>query len=350
MIDDQIEIPELVEQFELFPGTRYMGSKNKIINDLWAILKDIEFNSFLDVFAGSNVVSYFMKTQGKSVITNDFLSISYYSSKAIIENSEVTISDADLDLLLSQDSNESFISDTFKDLYFTDDENAFLDKTRSNISDLDNEYKKAIAISALVRACMKKRPRGIFTFVGHRYDDGRKDLKKSLKDHFIDNIEIFNQAVFNNSKDCESLNLYSQEISKTADLVYLDPPYYSPKSDNDYVRRYHFVEGLAKNWKGLEIQEHTKTKKFKSYVSPFSKKELAFKAFHSLIEQHKNSIIAISYSSNSLPTKQELKEILQEYKKEVEVYEIDHTYSFGNQNDKIGNQANRVKEYLFIGK
>ena len=350
MIEEQVEISEFVEQFEHFPGTRYMGSKNKIINDLWAIIKDLEFNSFLDVFAGSNVVSYFMKTQGKRVITNDFMSISYYSSKAIIENSEVQISDADLDLLLSYNSKESFISETFKDLYFTDDENAFLDKIRSNIYHLENEYKKAIAISALVRACMKKRPRGIFTFVGHRYDDGRKDIKKTLKDHFIDNIEIFNCAVFNNSEACEALNLNSQKISKTADLVYLDPPYYSPKSDNDYVRRYHFVEGLAKNWKGLEIQEHTKTKKFKSYMSPFSKKDSAFNAFHSLIEQHKNSIIAISYSSNSLPTKQELKEILQEYKEDVEVHEIDHTYSFGNQNDKIGNKANRVKEYLFIGK
>jgi len=27
------------------------------------------------------------------------------------------------------------------------------------------------------------------------------------------------------------------------DLVYIDPPYYSPYSDNEYVRRYHFVDG-----------------------------------------------------------------------------------------------------------
>ena len=350
MINNQIEIEEFIDQFDLFPGTRYMGSKNKIIYDIWHYLEEIEFDSFLDVFAGSNVVSYFMKTKGKKIITNDFMAISYFTSKAIIENTSTRISESDLLLLLETPSNESFISETYKDLYFTDEENQFLDLVRANIELLDNDLKKSIAISALTRACMKKRPRGIFTYIGHRYDDGRKDIRKSLKDHFIDNVHDFNNAVFDNEKNCEANNKLSQELEKTADLVYLDPPYYSPKSDNDYVRRYHFVEGLAKRWEGLEIQEHTITKKFKSYQSPFSKRETAFEAFHSLIEKHKNSVIAISYSSNSIPTKEELTDILKEYKRDVVVYEIDHTYSFGNQNHKKGNKANRVKEYLFIGK
>lgn len=350
MNNDQIEIKEFVDQFERFPGTRYMGSKNKIIFDLWHYLQEIEFDSFLDVFAGSNVVSYFMKSKEKKVVTNDFMAISYFTSKAIIENNSTRITQEDLMFLLENPSNESFISETYKDLYFTDEENQFLDQVRANIELLENEYKRALAISALTRACMKKRPRGIFTFIGHRYDDGRKDIRKSLKDHFIDNIRDFNNAVFDNETTCEANNELSQKLDKTADLVYLDPPYYSPKSDNDYVRRYHFVEGLAKRWEGLEIQEHTITKKFKSYQSPFSKRNTAFDAFHSLIEKHKDSVIAISYSSNSIPTKEELTNILKEYKNDVIVHEIDHIYSFGNQGNKIGNKSNRVKEYLFIGK
>lgn len=350
MINNQLDIPEFVDQFVHFPGTRYMGSKNKIIQELWNIFKEIEFKSFLDVFAGSNVVSYFMKTKGKKVITNDFMSVSYYISKAIIENSNTYLSKKDLLFLLETPSSDSFISETFKDLYFTDEENQFLDQIRANVEFLDNDIKKSIAISALVRACMKKRPRGIFTFIGNRYDDGRKDIRKSLKDHFVDNVQDFNNAIFDNGKKCEAYNQLSHELDKTADLVYLDPPYYSPRSDNDYVRRYHFVEGLAKKWKGLEIQENTITKKFKSYQSPFSKRESAFEAFHSLIHNHKESIIAISYSSNSIPTKDELLGILKEYKKDVIVHEFDHTYSFGNQNHKTGNKFNRVKEYLFIGK
>ena len=349
MNNAQLEIEAFVDQFSHFPGTRYMGSKNKIIHKIWNILKDYEFNSFFDAFAGSNVVGYFMKSKGKEVISNDFMKISYITAKSIIENSNIRLGDKDVDFLLSNKNKENYISNTFKDLYFTDQDNRFLDKIRFNISLLDDEYKQAIALSSLVRACMKKRPRGIFTFVGHRYDDGRNDIKKSLKDHFIDNVTAFNNAVFDNDTHCTAHNSLTQKLNIKADLVYFDPPYFTPNSDNDYVRRYHFVEGLAKNWEGLEIQEHTKTKKFKSYRSPFSKKEEAYTAFTNLIRQHKNSMIAISYSSNSFPTKEEMIKIIEKYKDTVVVHEIDHLYSFGNQNHKAGNGFNRVKEYLFIG-
>lgn len=115
------------------------------------------------------------------------------------------------------------------------------------------------------------------------------------------------------------------------------------------MRRYHFVEGLVKNWEGVKIQEHSAVKKFESYKSPFAKKETAYSAFESLFRRYQNSIIPISYSSNCYPTKDELTEMLQKYKAKVEVHEINHTYSFGNHNHKIGNKNNRVKEYIFIG-
>lgn len=338
------------DKFSYFPGTKYMGSKNKIIEQMWDILKEYDFDGFLDAFAGSNVVSYFMKCKGKQVLTNDFMTLSYTQSKAIIENKDVLLDDETVQFLFNNKNDSDYISKQFKGLYFSDDDNNFLDKTRFNISLLKNEYKRAIALSCLVKACMKKRPRGIFTFVGHRYDDGRKDMKLSLKEHFINNVEVFNQAIFHNGTECKAHNVYTSKLKIDADLVYLDPPYFSLKSDNDYVRRYHFVEGLVKNWEGLEIQEHTKTKKFKSYKSPFSKKAETYSAFENLIESYQNSIIAISYSSNSIPVKSEMVDLLRKYKKDVVVHEIDYLYSFGNQNHKIGNRANRVKEYLFIAK
>jgi len=347
MIKKQLEIEEFVDQFSYFPGTRYMGSKNKIIHDIWDILKEYEFKSFFDAFAGSNVVGYFMKSKCKKVFTNDFMKISNIMAKAIIENSNAQLDSNDMDFLLNNTNKESYISKTFKGLYFADKDNRFLDKVRFNISLLNDEYKQAIALSALVRACMKKQPRGIFTFVGQRYDDGREDIRKSIQDHFIDNVTIFNKAVFDNGNFCKAYNSLIEKLNIEADLVYFDPPYFSPNSDNDYVRRYHFVEGLAKNWNGLEIQEHTKTKKFKSYKSPFSKKEETYNVFESLIKQYSNSMIAISYSSNSLPTKDQMIGILEKHKNKVKVHEIDHLYSFGNQKNR--NKFNRVKEYLFVG-
>jgi len=345
----QLQIEQFVDQFKKFPGTKYMGSKNKIIYDIWELVKDLDFASFFDAFAGSNVVGYFFKCKGKQVITNDFMTLSYVQSKAIIENSNTLVDENEINFLLNNQNNANFIQDKFKGIYFTNSENSFLDKVRYNISLIGNVNKQALALSALVRACMKKRARGIFTYVGHRYDDGRKDLQKSLEQHFIESINLFNNAVFDNEKSNKAHNNEIEKIKVNSDLVYFDPPYYTPNSDNDYTRRYHFVEGLVKNWNGLKIQEHTKTKKFKSYVSPFSKIESAYTAFDNLVKKFKESIIVISYSSNSLPTKEEMIEIIGKYKNEVIVHEIDHVYSFGNQNHKKGNHFNRVKEYLFIG-
>lgn len=346
----QLDIEIFTDQFSYFPGTRYMGSKNKIIGEIWNFLKDFEFDSFLDCFAGSNVVGYYLKCRGKKVYTNDFLTFSYINSKSIIENSSVLLNQDDIDLLLKENENPGFIQNTFRDIFFSEEENKFLDRVRFNIMSIKDEYKYSLALSALVRACLKKRSRGVFTFVGERYDDGRSDMKKSIETHFLESISIYNKAVFDNGNKNVAFNQRSEDFSLTPDLVYFDPPYYTPKSDNDYVRRYHFIEGLVKNWEGIIIQEKSKVKKFESYKSPFAKKETAYTAFEELFKKFKSSIIAISYSSNCYPTKEELAAMLLKYKNDVIVHEIDHTYSFGNQNHKIGNKNNHVKEYLFIGK
>ncbi len=348
MASKEVKTDILNDQFKLFPGTRYMGSKNRIIRVIGEILMEYDFDSFYDAFAGSNIVGYLFKSLGKRVITNDFLALSYTGSKAIIENSDQRLSQEDLCFLLNNPSSQNFITDKFKGLYFEDHDNLFLDKVRSNINQLDSEHKKALALSALTRSCIKKRPRGVFTYTGNRYDDGRQDMKLTLEEHFLLNVKLFNNAVFDNQKTCKSLNGLTEGLDVIADLVYLDPPYFTPNSDNDYVRRYHFVEGLVKNWEGIILQEHTKTKKFKSYSSAFSKRIETYKAFESLIERFRNSILAISYSSNSKPDKKELVAMLSKYKSKVFVHEIDHLYSFGNQNHKIGDNANRVKEYLFV--
>ena len=41
--------------------------------------------------------------------------------------------------------------------------------------------------------------------------------------------------------------------------------------------------------------------------------------------------------------------IMAKHKSHVEVIPIDYKYSFGNQANKVGNNKNDVKEYLFVG-
>lgn len=346
----KVKSEPLSDQVSLYPPTRFMGSKRKLLGEIWNVASRFEFDSVVDLFSGSGIVGYMFKSHGKTVISNDYMAMSATFTKAMVENNTVTLPIAEAEkLLIKQGEVDHFVSDTFKDLYYTDEENELIDILRTNIAAIDDQYKKAIAMTALIRACTKKRPRGIFTYTGHRYDDGRKDLQKSLSQQFLEAVEAVNNAVFDNHKTNKSVNgdAMALEVEKP-DLVYIDPPYYSPLSDNEYVRRYHFIEGLARDWKGVEIQEHTKTKKFKSYPTPFSTKNGAYDAFDKLFNKFSDSILIVSYSSNSLPTQEDMVELMKKYKKHVEVVPVDYKYAFGNQAD-AKTHRNSVQEYLFIG-
>ena len=341
--------PQL-DQVVKYPKTRYMGSKRKLINVIWDAASRFDFDSVLDLFSGSGIVGYMFKAHGKRVFSNDYMHMSTMFAKAMIENNSVKLTEKEARALLKRNGKcDSFVEEKFRGLYFADVENRQIDTLRCNIARIKGEYKRAIAMAALVRACTKRRPRGLFTYTGLRYDDGRRDLRIPFDMMFLEAVEAINGAVFDNGKENKAFNGDAMEVNvKSPDLVYVDPPYFTPGSDNEYVRRYHFLEGLARDWKGVEIQENTETKKFKSYPTPFSTRDGASSAFDMLFRKFKNSILIVSYSSNSLPTKDEMIELMKKYKANVEVIPIDYRYHFGNRSDgKV--KRDHVQEFLFIG-
>ncbi len=159
------------EQMKLFPATRYMGSKSKLLEHIWSASSQFSFDSVIDLFSGSGVVSYMYKTHGKAVISNDYMAMDSVITKALIENSKTTLSLNEAEKLTTIDTpTDDFVSDTFRGIYYSDEDNRFIDVVRTNIALMDDPYKKAIAMEALIRTCIKKRPRGIFTYVGEIYN------------------------------------------------------------------------------------------------------------------------------------------------------------------------------------
>ena len=285
----------LPTQVQRYPSTRFMGSKEWLLPYIWDLARSFEFDSVLDLFSGSGAVGYMFKAQGKQVFSNDYMAMCAAPAIAMIENDGVLLEDDEVDMLLSTNKlGDNFVQKTFADLYYSEQENALIDVIRANMKGVRNRYKRAIALSALIRACLKKRPRGVFTYVGQRYDDGRMDLRVSLEQHFRSSVSIINKAIFDNGKHNSARRGDAMTVRWHPDLVYIDPPYYSPYSDNEYVRRYHFVEGLACDWQDVTMQWHTKTKKFKSYPTPFSSALGAQQALGRLFHRFRDSIIIVS--------------------------------------------------------
>src|SRR3990172_9432101 len=136
-----------------------------------------------------------------------------------------------------------------------------------------------------------------------------------LEQHFVAAVELFNDAVHSNGMLNSAYNedVFGLSLQDPPDLVYIDPPYVSPLSDNDYIRRYHFVDGFAR-----------------------------------LFDRYRDSILAVSYSSNGIPSRDELVDLLKAYKRNVVVHEEGHRYSFGTHGHRVGSNRNQVVEYLFI--
>ena len=163
LVDDQEEL-----SIKNFPSTRYQGSKRKIIPWIWTCLKEIDFSSALDVFGGTASVSYLLKQMGKRVTYNDYLRFNWLIGTALIENDNIRLADAEIDAAFRCSGSVQcrFVQQTFKGIYFTNDENVWIDRTIAHIGGLPNgvhsKYKKALLYYALFQSCLIKRPFNLF--------------------------------------------------------------------------------------------------------------------------------------------------------------------------------------------
>lgn len=332
-----------------FPELRYMGSKHRLLPWIHSVLDTLDFETASDPFVGTGSVSYLLKAMGKRIIASDFLNFPTTLATATIENSRLHLDGPTLKRILGPVKNApDFIERTFSGVFYTRPDLRFLDRISHTIEKLEHPHHKALARAALFRSCLKKQPRGVFTFTGNRYDDGRRDLRISIEEHFLEQVEVFNAIVFDNGR-CHTVrraNVFDLN-PRGVDLVYLDPPYVPRADDNCYVKRYHFLEGLSCYWRGLEIMKETKVKKITKPFTPFSYRRTAIEAFDRLFHKYRKSIIVLSYSSNGFPHKDELEGMLRRYKRNVLTYEKPHRYHFGTH--QMVKRA-EVNEYLIVGR
>lgn len=337
------------------PSTRYVGSKQKIVDWIWESIADLEFESFLDLFGGSGIVGYVAKINGKEVIYNDYLKFNHQIGKAIIENNREILTNEDLIFILSEHDFKypSFIQDTFSEVYFTDEENRWLDIVITNISKLSNEHKKALAYYCLFQSCIRKRPYNLF----HRKNlyirlakvkrsfGNKTTWETPFEKHFKEFAQEVNKLILDNQKNNLSINYnalaFPKEIS--ADLVYIDTPYFSAHSNigTDYRDFYHFLEGICnyENWEE-KIDKKSKHLRLKKEKTIWENKNEIHSGFENLFKRFKDKIIVVSYRSNGVPSEEEMINLLKKYKKNIKVYRKNFKYALSH---------NGCEELLFVG-
>lgn len=326
----QAELPLEVQKAPVFPSTRFQGSKAKLVDWIWDSIENLHFDTALDAFGGTGAVSHLLKRRGKQVAYNDSLRFNYFIGSALVENSSQVLSDEDVEWLLGRHHGIKYpdvIQRLFHAIYYTDEENAWLDQTVTNIRRIANPYKQAIAFFALFQACIVKRPFNLF----HRKNlyVRFRDVKRSFGNkvtwdkpfdewfrHFV--IEA-NRAVFDNGRDNKALNLDPLQIPGDFDLVYIDTPYISSKGVGvDYLHFYHFLEGLTMydQWAD-RIDYGRKHRPLKGAGGEWVDKNRIHDAFARLFDRYKNSVLVVSYRDNGIPSEQALVDLLRQHKQTV---------------------------------
>lgn len=334
-----------------YPELRYMGSKRRLLPWIHSVFDGLDFETAADPFCGTGCVAYLMKAMGKRVVASDFLNFTSLIAVAAIENDGAVLEPKDVAALSAvRHGAGDFISRTFDGVFFTTEDLAFLDRVSAGLRAMDDRRRQAVGYAALFRSCLKRQPRGVFTVSGDlaRYDDGRRDLRISLEEHFREQVDVFNQTVFDNGRLNRAFRSDVFDLDpQGVDLVYLDPPYVPRSDDNCYVKRYHFLEGLSCYWEGLEIMAETKVKKIRKPHTPFSYRRLALAAFERMFAQFSRSTIVLSYSSNGYPDLETLEALLSRYKPKVDIFERPHRYHFGT-HAAVARAS--VTEYLIVGR
>lgn len=342
-------------QIAKFPKTRYYGSKRRLLEWIFNSIKDLPFDTVLDGFGGTASVSLLFRAMGKEVTFNDALISNTVAAKVLLAEELSLEFEAACNFIDSIEPTEGFITKTFDGIYYTQKENNWLDGAACKIHELEDESKRCIYLYSLFQACLMKRPFNLF----HRANLNlrtNKNIKRSFGNYitwetpFPDLMKArLNDVLQSFTSGLRTPNiLQSGDITKVEpgyDLVYLDPPYVNHGGNgDDYLKRYHFLEGLSdyKNWKN-NISQESKTKSFSknSYISDWQSKAVFKDKLFGLIEKHNKSIVVLSYLANSYPTEDEITECFEKNFDHVTVVRKDFCHALAKEK-KI--------ELLFIGR
>lgn len=327
-----------------FPKINFIGNKEKLVD--W-ICNNLPSNakSILDAFSGGGSVSYYAKKAGLKVVSNDILNVNFQLAKALIENSGEKLNEKDVALIFSGKPFRGFMYKNYSNIFFFPKECMELDLYRKNIEKLSSKYKKAIAISLLRRSMIRKMPYSRFNINWDKIKQLRDEVysyknykrkrayhNQSFKYHFLENLEEYNNAVFDNGKKNIVYNndIFSLLKKVKTDIIYLDPPYTGTM--NNYFSFYGVID------------EYIESKKLKPFKNNFIDKEKSLLLFDKLFSSLSNfKYWILSYNNNSYPSKKELVEIISKYSKNIKIIERKHNYKITGSSKKNNNT-----EYLFI--
>ncbi len=303
---------------------RYIGSKVNLLEEINSEIYGYKnkLKTFCDIFSGTGTVSKYFKKDFE-IISNDLLFFSYVIQRALIQNnrtksflklsnhigsnpfkyfSECSPKESDI-------QRTPFILENFSPyhnnerMYFSINNALKIDFIRQSINDwhsnrIINKDEYFYLIACLIEAVpFISNIAGTYGAFLKHWD------KRALNDIIVKDYD----SIINNKKKNKCYNLNANDLIKKikGDILYIDPPY----NGRQYSSNYHLLETIAK-YDYPAIKGKTGLRDDSSINSDYCKKGKVYESLNNLVKEANFKVIVVSYSSEGILSKKEIKEIL----------------------------------------
>lgn len=346
----------------------YIGNKRKLLLPLDDVVQDIlnknpNFNTCLDAFSGSGIVSRYFRYKGFKTYSNDLENYTVPINNAFLTKNTDPLTNEDYIFLNSiKSTTKPYFSkhyapqdtenpDIENERLFYSRENAiFIDGVLEEIQDWEEKKKDAVLGSLLFKMSKHINTSGVMKgfhkgFGGPNQDNLTRILGKITIEP-LSYIDAPSGIVLNNYAE----KLFDEENLPEMDIVYLDPPYNGHQYSSNYhllnsATNYDFYDPgsmhLPKNKVGIR-KDHNR--------SDFCYKNKAFASFDKLFSTIKSKYIIMSYSTDGLLSESELIDLFKKYFKTVTVHKKDYKKYAGGYNGYSNLNKISVKELFFVVK
>ena len=346
----------------------YIGNKRKLLSEISNVVdgileKNTSFESCLDAFSGSGIVSRLFRLKGFTVYANDLEDYTLPINRAFLTLTADPLSATDYQLLNNINSTSApYFSkhyapqittspDLLNERLFYSHENAvFIDGVLETIQGWPQNKKDAVLASLLYRMSKNINTSGVMKGFYNGFGGPKKQNLGRILDRIkiepIDYIDKPVGVVFQSRAE----ELYLKTNCPAVDIAYLDPPY----NGHQYSSNYHLLNSAVKY--DFYDPGHPAEKKSKVGIrkdhnrSDFCYKDKAKASFESLFNTIQSKYLIISYNNEGLLSIDEVKDLLSFRSSEITILSKDYKKfagGYGGYNNTIGN---KVQEFFIVAK
>ena len=352
-------------------GVQYLGSKAKIVDQIVNVAKELDVQTTLDVFTGITRVAQALRQNGIKVITSDLAEASRVYSNALIRQHDNSHLQKYIDEMNNLEGYKGWITQNYsggENWELPKDDGRYIYPLNAMKADAARDYVETLNLNLIDKDTLICSIMFALNKVNNSVGQQQAYLKewcvRSKKQIMFDlPPQLEGPWGGHITGDCLKIDYPS------ADLAYLDPPYTPTVAYHTY---YHIWDSIAlwdkPETKGKARRRMDRVKRGNDgyYDETFLdipwydiknqddiKNNKAYQAFKSMVEKLDVKYVMISYSNESIVSKSQMVELLENYGK-VNIFEIAHKRMImgaigkSTSGNKVIEDNPNVTEYIFL--